>query len=295
MKPKADSQLFYFTLTTLYILSISAILYLLIDNWSYYASSPELRLRMAKHDVLKPSGLIGQGIGILGSLMMVLLLAYSLRKRVKIFSGLGKLNRWLNVHIFFGIIGPLLVTMHTAFKFNGIVAVSFWSMVAVALSGFIGRYIYVQIPRNIHGQQLSMKEMELVDQEFNRELIEKFNFSEEMIKEIESLAKVPKEKSEKSFGAIMSLLQHDFAGKARLRQIKNEYVQTFHFPAKKVNQMMKIARKKAKLERRIQLLNKVQSIFHYWHIIHKPFAIIMYLIMIIHISVAILFGYTWIF
>ena len=41
----------------------------------------------------------------------------------------------------------MLVLFHTAFKFGGIVAVSFWSMVAVFLSGIIGRFIYIQIPK----------------------------------------------------------------------------------------------------------------------------------------------------
>jgi len=52
------------------------------------------------------------------------------------------------------------VLYHTALKFGGIVAVSFWSMAAVVLSGVIGRFIYVRIPRTIQGNELSVKELE---------------------------------------------------------------------------------------------------------------------------------------
>ncbi len=32
----------------------------------------------------------------------------------------GKIRNWLNIHIFFGIMGPIFVTLHTAFKFGEI-------------------------------------------------------------------------------------------------------------------------------------------------------------------------------
>ena len=48
------------------------------------------------------------------------------------------------------------------------------------------------------------------------------------------------------------------------------------------------------LRRRIALLSQVQALFHYWHVIHKPFAIIMYVIMGIHIGVALWTGYGWV-
>jgi hypothetical protein len=52
-----------------------------------------------------------------------------------------------------------MVLYHTSFKFGGIVAVSFWSMVAVFLSGIVGRFIYIQIPRTIEGRELSLNEV----------------------------------------------------------------------------------------------------------------------------------------
>ena len=67
------------------------------------------------------------------------------------------MKTWLEVHIFCGIVGPVLVTFHTSFKFNGIVSVAYWSMVAVVLSGFVGRYLYVRIPRSLRGIELTQR------------------------------------------------------------------------------------------------------------------------------------------
>ncbi|PIV80439.1 hypothetical protein COW53_09715, partial [bacterium CG17_big_fil_post_rev_8_21_14_2_50_64_8] len=110
--------------------------------------------------VLRSAGLVGHGLGILGSAMVLLLLVYSLRKRTKIMQRWGNLRIWLRYHIFLGIAGPVLITLHTSFKVQGLVAVSYWSMVAVALSGFFGRYLYQQIPRNVLGEALSEEAIE---------------------------------------------------------------------------------------------------------------------------------------
>jgi hypothetical protein len=58
---------------------------------------------------------------------------------------------------------------------------------------------------------------------------------------------------------------------------------------------MRLARKRTKLGRRIRFLSTAQKLLHHWHIFHKPFAVIMIIIMIVHVGVAIALGYTWIF
>jgi len=81
------------------------------------------------------------------------------RKRYRYLYRFGILKHWLEFHIFLCTLGPILVLFHTAFKFGGLVAISFWSMVAVFLSGIIGRFIYIQIPRAIDGRELSDDEV----------------------------------------------------------------------------------------------------------------------------------------
>jgi hypothetical protein len=66
-------------------------------------------------------------------------------------------------------------------------------------------------------------------------------------------------------------------------------------PREMRKEIVRITHRKTLLARRIIFLNKVQQLFHYWHVVHKPFAIIMYSIMIIHIVVAVWTGYKWIF
>jgi len=59
--------------------------------------------------------------------------------------------------------------------------------------------------------------------------------------------------------------------------------------------MIRLAREKAILTRKRAFLKSMQSVFHYWHVAHKPFAYVMVVIMFVHILAAITFGYRWIF
>ncbi len=133
---------------------------LMFHGNSYYQTSLLERFYHSDHIMLKPSGVIGHGLGILGSLLMLIgVVSYMARKRMKRLSRLGLLKHWLEFHIFLCTLGPILVLFHTSFKFGGLVSVSFWSMVAVFLSGVIGRFIYIQIPRTIEGRELSLQEV----------------------------------------------------------------------------------------------------------------------------------------
>lgn len=144
-------------LTAIVVCTIAA---LVIYGTSYYKAALTERIYHPDHDSLKPSGTIGHGIGIFGSLLMITGIAsYMARKRFRFMSRIGHLKYWLEFHIFLCTIGPVLILFHTAFKFGGIVAVSFWCMVAVFLSGIVGRFIYLQIPRSIEGRELSLTEI----------------------------------------------------------------------------------------------------------------------------------------
>ena len=66
-------------------------------------------------------------------------------------------------------------------------------------------------------------------------------------------------------------------------------------PRVRRRQLSLLARRKALLERRRILLERLARIFHYWHVIHKPFAVVMLIIMVVHVGVTVLLGYRWIF
>ncbi len=148
-------------ITILTIIVIVTTILLIYVGFSYYNLPLEERFYHDDHKFLKPSGVLGHGLGIIGTLLIIIgVSTYMARKRFRSWSRFGTLKHWLEFHIFLCTLGPIMILFHTSFKFGGIVSISFWSMVAVFLSGIIGRFIYIQIPRSIEGRELSLGEIQ---------------------------------------------------------------------------------------------------------------------------------------
>ena len=171
-----------------FIIGIAVFVLLSINGYDYYSTIPEKRFFQTNHSVLKPSGVLGHGLGILGTLMLIVGVAvYMIRKRTRRLFNLGYLKHWLEFHIFLCTVGPLLVLYHTAFKFGGIVAVSFWSMAAVVLSGVIGRFIYVQIPRTIQGKEFDIKQLNELSYDISNRLSHEISVGEKITAKIDKV------------------------------------------------------------------------------------------------------------
>jgi len=275
-------------LALFYLVSGFIILYYLYTGLDYYLTSFSLRVRHADYKILKPGGFRSHGFGIIGSLFLVSLLFYSLRKRIRLFQNWGNFSSWLRIHIFFGLMGPLFIILHSTFKLNGLVSVSFWSMITVSLSGILGRYLYTQIPRNIQGKELSLSEVEKYKESLNQKMTKKYGLEPAQISTIENLLS---RKTNSLSASILSDMIRPFSQRKLTQKLK-----TFANLSKpQIKEMIRTAQEKYVLERRIRMWNRVHNLFHYWHVFHKPFAIVMYIIMLVHISISVWLGYTWIF
>lgn len=290
-----DGQRFPVFLKSLYIISIILVAYFLIDGFSFYKTGYQQRPRHEDYRNLRPAGDFGHGIGIVGSAMMLFMLLYSLRKRTSLFGKAGNLKSWLNVHIYFGIFGPVLVIIHSSFKVQGLILVSFWSMVAVALSGILGRYLYIQIPRNIEGEALDLKDIEKAKTELESELKGGFEIDEDIVDFADKRLSPSIDNDTGIFKTILTIFFDDLTRPFKIRKLKRDISKKYRLPSEVLDKLIANSRKKSLLIRKISLINQVQQLFHYWHVFHKPFAIIMYLIMFIHVGIAVWLGYTWLF
>ena len=207
----------------------------------------------------------------------------------------GDIRYWLNYHIWMGVTGPLLVIFHTTFKFGGIVAISFWSMTAVALSGVFGRYIYIQIPRTKTGKTMNAKEIEEQDAHFDQILKSDFNLDAQRTEKLLSLFNLDLLTKKKGLAGLFYLIRNDLQLPFKLGKLLKEIKLSGEIPSIQLKSIRKIAKNRAVLRRRVAFLQTAHKLLHHWHIIHRPFAIVMILIMLIHVAVAIVFGYKWIF
>ncbi len=282
-------------ITLLALIGTTTLIFFWVYGYTYYLTSYEDRFFNPMNKLLKPSGLIGHGLGIIGSLMMLIgVTMYMVRKRWRKVIRWGLLKHWLEIHIFLCSVGPILVLYHTSFKFGGLVAVSFWSMVAVVVSGVVGRFIYIQIPRSIHGQEYSLDELKLLNFGYTETLRKDYNLNENMLKRLDHFRSI-ESYTTLGFFSVMRIIIHDhLENRSLINQIRKELIRK-NISHKTIREIIKLCKSKLILTRRIILLHSVQRIFKYWHIIHLPFAIVMLVIMLIHVGVTVAFGYTWIF
>lgn len=214
---------------------------------------------------------------------MLLTNFYIFRKRFGFLKKLGKMAGWLDFHIFCGLLGPTLIIFHTNFKVRGLVAISFWSMMVVAVSGVVGRYFYGQVIR------------------VKSDLEKEAQAHELSLKGYAESVKLPAAQLE---GALQGALK--LAGGAALLQPAEAGILSIFFNSLAGDLRMLISpppappgtpaasrsllKKFAIARRRALFFETFQQYLGYWHSFHLPFAFFMYLVAVIHIITAMLFG-----
>jgi len=262
-----------------------------LPGFEYYRTPVADRPFSEAHAALKPTGPVGHGFGVVGTGMIILGVAtYMARKRFSALSRVGKLRHWLSAHIFLCTLGPFLVLLHTSFKFGGLVAISLWSMAAVVASGVFGRYVYVRVPKTVHGHFLSMKTLE---QEKDRLLARMSEETRTWVTGLVLSVAPPSTAPRGLFSSLWLAARFDLTRRSRLRKAERLLTARRVVPVAR-RSLMSVLRRRFEIEQQIVLLTPFQRLFRYWHLFHLPLTIVMFLILAVHVTVAILFGYTWV-
>jgi TRAP-type C4-dicarboxylate transport system permease small subunit len=277
-------------LAAIAIVAVCATLLFALGGLKYYTTSLSVRGYAPAHRLLRPSGTVGLALGIGGSALMILMHSYSLRKRARRLNRLGSLPRWLDFHIFCGILGPVLITFHTSFKFNGVVSVAYWSMLLVVASGFVGRYLFVRIPKSIRGQELTYAEVEEQVKELRAKLLAT-RLPLPVLKLIEAFEAdvLPPPGTEPRWRGILF-------GELRLRQrlsALKRRIRGAGIDHRLLHDALKLIAERSVLLRRLAYLKKTKKLFELWHVFHMPLAFVMLLIVTLHVATAVYFGYAF--
>jgi hypothetical protein len=273
----------------LYALFLGSIAWFTYRGLPYYLTPLAERPRHPLYWQLKPGGTLGLAFGIAGAGMMILMLLYSVRKRFVALRRLGAVGDWLDFHILLGICGPLFILLHSSFKVQGLVALSFWSMVAVATSGIAGRYLYRQIPHSSGGDELSLVEVEKLDRDLAQRLRSEVGLDDDAIRQLDALAALGTGAQRSLVGLALSFPYDLMMVRLRLRRFRRQFPPLDRQLRRRYELLVA---HKVRLRRRILLWQRVRELFHYWHVFHKPFAVVMYLFMLVHIGVAWMTGYA---
>ena len=269
------------------------VLALSVAGGAYYVLPIALRVRHPWHPWLRPSGYIGQTAGILCFACFLFLWLYPLRKRVRWLAFTGSLAKWIDVHITVGLLVPVLGAVHAGWNFGGLIGLGYIAMCVVALSGMVGRYLYVRIPRHKSGLELSR------DEAATRR--------RQLVTVLSSLTKLPPAEIEAMLaprdageGGLLStvavMVRDDFARRSAVRELvaRAKAQDRGDLKRESLREVLAMARKEMALAQQIRLLDRTSRIFRLWHVAHRPFAISAFAAVTVHVVVVVVVGATWI-
>lgn len=269
---------------------------------NYYILPLDQRPYSDKHELLKPSGAIGLKLGILGTVLFFIIFLYALRKVIPWLGRLGTARHWMDFHVIAGITAPIVIAFHASFKFQGIAGMAFWIMLAVAISGVVGRYLYAQIPRSLNAAELSFSELEDNERMLAEFLLVQSVFNEDQLRRALSFPSPDRATRVGALAAILRMMLLDLAMPFRMARLRR----AAGGPAaglrslggllstgnREVEDIIAIVRQKASLSKRVLFLGQTQRVFHLWHVIHRPFSYAFALLAILHIAVVMGLGFA---
>jgi hypothetical protein len=285
-------------LYSLYVLAIATNLAIFIYGFDYYKLSSIDRPFSPKHHLLRPSGPIGLYLGFMGVALFAGIFLYPIRKHWAWLGQIGKTRHWLDIHVLMGLTAPFIIAFHSTLKFRGIAGMAFWIMFAVSASGVVGRYLYAQIPRKVSTAELSMKELQELQEQLSQQLAAQRVLPEA---DVRALLRLPDANFVKKLPTVIALIYMMILDVvrvfrvARLRRHAVGAVQSlFGFMPTRNRELEKAihaAAEEAALSKRVLFLSRSQKVFHLWHVVHKPFSYAFAVLALLHIGLQFVLGY----
>ena len=283
------------------IASVVLLTVLALYGADYYVLGAAERPFSPKHHVLKPSGEIGIRLGILGVVLFLVIFLYPLRKRIPWMMRIGKSKHWLDFHVVLGLTAPVVIAFHSSFKFQGIAGIAFWIMVAVAVSGIIGRYIYAQVPRSLDNAEISLKELNAFEQELAAELAGQRVLAAEALQRLLRMPTAEEVRRMPLYRAMLLMVYLDLSRPWQIARLRRQVLHGVQWMMslggllssgnEEVESAIRAARRKSALSKRVAFLSRTQQVFHLWHVVHRPFSYGFVVLALVHIGVALTLGY----
>ena len=246
-------------------------------------------------NLVDPNDGLGYWLGIVGGSLMLFLLLYPAGKKSTILRRLGVVKHWFRIHMIFGLVGPLLILYHCNFSVDAINStVALYSMVAVAISGIIGRYFYTRIHRGLYGKRANIEELreDITDATENSHglaaILPKF------ISELHTVsANLIGDEYTRSISMrhCLSWVVKYYVVRLRLYLLINQELRAQTASSQAMNSNAKNLRKTANtyaakqvgLMRQVAQLAIYERLFSLWHVFHMPLFLLLVASALVHV------------
>lgn len=280
---------------------LALILYVAARGLSYYRLPVTERPFHPLHQQLRPAGQTGVRLGILSGIMFLAIYVYPLRKRWKWLGRIGSTKHWLDFHIVMGVAAPVIVTLHSAFKFQGVAGMAYWIMMAVVASGVAGRYLYAQIPRSKSAAELTLAELEQMKAELNEELQRQSVLADRDLRPLLVSARPDEVRRMSLWWTLWQMLtldlrrpfqmaalrRHGLTGAERWMTLGGLLASSHQ----DLERTVAVARRQSWLAAKISFLDRAAQVFELWHVVHRPFSYAFLVLAALHVGMVTLLGY----
>jgi hypothetical protein len=237
----------------------------------------------------KPGDDLGYNLGLFGGIMLLTLLLYPLRKRVKVLRGFGLLPGWFKWHMVLGIVAPTIILFHATFQIKSVNAgVALICMFLVSGSGTFGRFFYTKIHHGLYGRQATVNELKST-LEKTGDVKSTFSFAPEIESKLEEF----RYESEKNAhagelglwrfvkigiqaGRLSSALVKDLHAEMHAQAAqKNFTLEEVHTMEEKFIRYRALINSYLTAVRDASQFHTYERLFSYWHIFHIPLVYMM--------------------
>jgi hypothetical protein len=247
-----------------------------------YADAPVEQI--LERVVFRPGDQLSTYCGLIGTGLMIIAAIYPIFRRIKLFRWMASNTMWFDFHLMAGTVGPMFIGLHSVLRLDSWVSAAFWSMVIVVLSGFLGRYLYTQVPELSSGVELEELDHERFFQQYRPRLtVPMAEIDRELAVQRAKAQRVGQSPS--MLKALWWLIFQDIgrwprtiARRGRLAQLGVDR-KTRKELAKRAARMIVIARRQV-------VAPKAQLLLHSWKKVHVPFTIMLAALATAHIYIS---------
>jgi hypothetical protein len=245
----------------------------------------------------KPGDDLGYNMGLVGGLMLLALLLYPLRKRVRFLRNLGILPIWFKWHMIFGILAPALILFHSTFRIGSINAgMALFAMLLVSGSGIFGRFFYTKIHNGLYGRQANLKELQ-DDMTLTGNAKSVLGFAPEVEKRLDEFRALTASVSKGGHPGLWHFATIGFRASMLSRKLSKDlhYVMYYKVQEKNLNaeqmQRLNLIFKQDQKHinyyiaavRDVAQFHTYERLFSWWHIFHIPLVYLMVFSGIFHV------------
>ena len=272
------------------LMKIGAGLFFFLSGFAIYAG-----LKLRHKEYLTAETGTGYLLGILGSLMMLILLLYPMRKRFRFMAGWGNIRYWFRFHMMLGVLGPICILYHANFSLGSTnSSVALFSMLLVAGSGLIGRYLYVKIHYGLYGRRINLKELTNDLEEEKGELASNLGFTPNVRKQMLHFANSVINHSRGLFFSVGVFFFMRLRTRWAYRGLRGPLKQSLKEEARRRGWSARIYRqhlRNAHLHvrhflrqvRKVAEFNIYERLFALWHLFHLPLMVMMLVTGVFHV------------